>query len=50
MISTLIYIDPGSSSYIIQVIVAAVAGVAFFFKNITTYVRHFFYQLFKKKT
>ena len=30
----LLYIDPGSGSYLVQVIVAAVSGIAFFFKNI----------------
>jgi hypothetical protein len=44
----LIYIDPGSGSYLVQVIVAAVLGVAFFFKNIAAYVKHWFYRIFKK--
>ena len=30
----LLYIDPGSGSYLVQVIVAAALGVAFFFRNI----------------
>jgi hypothetical protein len=30
----LLYIDPGSGSYLVQVIVAAVLGIAFFFRNI----------------
>ncbi|HVV04071.1 MAG TPA: hypothetical protein VHC96_07585 [Puia sp.] len=30
----LLYIDPGSGSYLIQVIIAAVLGAAFFFKNL----------------
>ena len=34
MIGTvLLYIDPGSGSYLIQVIIAAVLGVAFYFRN-----------------
>jgi ATP-dependent Zn protease len=45
----LLYIDPGSGSYLVQVIVAGALGVAFFFKNIVLYVRHFFYRLFGKK-
>lgn len=45
----LLYIDPGSGSYLVQVIVAAALGVAFFFKNIMTYVKHWFYRLFKKR-
>ena len=44
----LLYIDPGSGSYLIQVIVAAVLGIAFFFKNIATVIKHFFYRIFKK--
>lgn len=44
----LLYIDPGSGSYLIQAIIAGVLGVVFFFKNITAYVRHFFYKIFRK--
>ena len=50
MATILIYIDPGSGSYLVQAIVAAVLGVAFFFKNIATYVKLWFYRIFKKKT
>jgi hypothetical protein len=50
MTSILIYIDPGSGSYLIQALVAAALGVAFFFKNIVVVVRHWFYRLFRKKT
>jgi hypothetical protein len=46
----LLYIDPGSGSYLIQAIVAAVLGVAFFFKNIMLVVRHFFSRIFGKKS
>jgi len=49
MIAHLLYIDPGSGSYLIQAIVAGVLGVAFFFKNIMLYVRHFFGRIFRKK-
>lgn len=45
-----LYIDPGSGSYLIQAIVAAVLGIAFFFRNIAVAVRHFFYRLFRKKS
>lgn len=48
MEQVLIYIDPGSGSYLVQAIVAAALGVAFFFKNIVTYIRHWFYRIFKK--
>lgn len=34
MIQYLLYIDPGSGSYLVQVIIAAVLGIGFFFKNI----------------
>jgi len=34
MVQHLLYIDPGSGSYLVQVIVAAVLGVVFFFRNI----------------
>jgi hypothetical protein len=46
----LAYIDPGSGSYLIQAIVAGILGVAFFFKNIVAYIRHFFYRIFKNKS
>ena len=38
----LLYIDPGSGSYLVQVIVAAALGVAFFFRNIKNYIKAFF--------
>ena len=46
----LLYIDPGSGSYLIQVIIAGVLGIAFFFKNIVTAIKYFFYRIFKKKS
>ena len=36
------YIDPGSGSYILQMIIAAVLGVSFFFKNFWLSVKAFF--------
>jgi len=33
----LLYIDPGSGRYLVQVIAAAVLGIVFFFKNIKLY-------------
>lgn len=44
----LLYIDPGSGSYLVQVIVAAVLGVAFFFRNIRTYIKSIFARTPKK--
>ena len=38
----LLYIDPGSGSYLIQVIIAAVLGVAVYFKNIKMKIKSFF--------
>jgi hypothetical protein len=49
MSAYLIYIDPGSGSYLVQALVAAALGVAFFFKNIVIVVRHWFNRLFKRK-
>jgi hypothetical protein len=46
----LLYIDPGSGSYLIQAIIAAALGIAFFFKNIVLAVKHFFYRIFGKKS
>ncbi|HRO70336.1 MAG TPA: hypothetical protein PK951_08150 [Chitinophagaceae bacterium] len=45
----LLYIDPGSGSYLVQVIAAALLGVAFFFRNIKLYIQAFFSRLFKKQ-
>lgn len=42
------YIDPGSGSYLVQVIAAAALGVVFFFRNIKAYIRAFFTR--SKKT
>ena len=40
MIQHILYIDPGSGSYLVQVIVAAVLGVAFFFRNIGKFLKN----------
>ena len=45
-----LYIDPGSGSYLVQIIIAAALGVAFFFKNIVFLVKQFFYRVFRKKS
>jgi hypothetical protein len=42
MMHTLIYIDPGSGSYLVQVIIAAVLGAAVYFKTIMAKLRAFF--------
>lgn len=38
----LLYIDPGSGSFLVQAIIAAVLGVAFFFKNIWAFIKSIF--------
>jgi hypothetical protein len=38
----LLYIDPGSGSYLVQVIIAGILGVAFYFKTLWSKVRSFF--------
>jgi hypothetical protein len=45
----LLYIDPGSGSYLVQVIIGAVLGIAFFFKNIWAYIKSIFYRPSRKK-
>jgi hypothetical protein len=42
MTSFLLYIDPGSGSYLVQVIIAAVLGVTFYFKTIWLRIKMFF--------
>ena len=49
MINYLLYIDPGSGSYLVQIIAAAVLGVAFFFRNIKNYIKAFFTRSPKKE-
>lgn len=49
MINHLLYVDPGSGSYLIQAVVAAITGFLFFFKNIRMYIRDKFHRLFRKK-
>jgi len=45
----ILYIDPGSGSYLVQMIVAGALGVVFFFKNIMLYIRNFFSSFSRKK-
>jgi hypothetical protein len=42
----LLYLDPGSGSYLIQVIIAAVLGVLFYFKTAVQWIKN----IFKKPT
>ncbi|WP_169395529.1 hypothetical protein [Terrimonas ferruginea] len=49
MVQYLLYIDPGSGSYLVQIIAAAVLGVAMFFKNIKLYIKSFFHRPKKDK-
>jgi len=40
MMQYLLYIDPGSGSYLIQVIIAGALGIVFFFKNIGKFFKN----------
>lgn len=42
MINQLLYLDPGSGSYLVQLIIAAVLGVAFYFKTIWYRIKSIF--------
>lgn len=44
----LLYIDPGSGSYLIQVIIAGILGVVFFFKNIWAWMKSVFIRSSEK--
>jgi hypothetical protein len=44
----LLYIDPGSGSYLVQVIAAAVLGISFFFRNIKLFIKSLFTRNHKK--
>ncbi len=44
-----LYIDPGSGSYLIQIIIAAILGVGFFFKSFWYSIKSFFTGTKSKK-
>ncbi|MBI2729334.1 MAG: hypothetical protein HYX40_01025 [Sphingobacteriales bacterium] len=44
----LLYVDPGSTSYLLQVIIAAVVGVAVYFKTIWWKIKSIFGKVDKK--
>jgi hypothetical protein len=44
----LIYIDPGSGSYLAQVIIASILGVVFYFRNILQSIRSLLNRLFNR--
>ncbi len=46
--SAFLYIDPGSGSFLVQAIIAAVLGIGFFFKNIWAFIKSIFYRGPKK--
>ncbi len=39
---TLLYVDPGSGSYLVQMIIAAIVGALFYFKTIWWRIKSFF--------
>lgn len=45
----LLYVDPGSGSYLVQVIIAAVLGALFYFKNLWWQIKAFFTRSKKEK-
>jgi hypothetical protein len=42
MFNTLLYLDPGSGSYLVQMIIAAILAGLFFFKNLWWKIKAFF--------
>ncbi len=44
-----LYIDPGSGSYLVQVIIAAVLGGAFWIKKFWRNIKLFFSSLFARR-
>lgn len=40
----LLYVDPGSGSYLIQAIIAAILGALFYFKTIWWKIKSFFHR------
>ena len=47
MVQTFLYVDPGSGSYLIQIIIATVLGIGFYIKAFWHQVKSFFSR--KKK-
>lgn len=47
MKNLLLYVDPGSGSYLVQMIIAGVLAVLFYFKNIWFKVKSFFTKIKK---
>jgi hypothetical protein len=45
-----LYVDPGSGSYLVQAIIAAVLGALFYFKNIWWRIKAFFFKSKKEDT
>ena len=45
----LVYIDPGSGSYLLQALIASVLGALFYFRNIGRKIKSFFFKA-KKDT
>ena len=41
----LLYLDPGSGSYLIQVIIAGALAVLFYFKNTWNWIKSFFIKI-----
>lgn len=50
MNSFLLYVDPGSGSYLVQVIIAAILGFLFYFKTIWWKLKSFFTRSKKDDT
>ena len=50
MTTLFLYIDPGSGSYLVQVIIAAILGGAFWIKTLLAENKIFLYQPGKKET
>jgi hypothetical protein len=42
MYLVLLYVDPGSGSYLVQMIIAGIVGALFYFKNIWYRLKSFF--------
>ena len=46
----LLYVDPGSGSYLIQMMIAAILGALFYFKNFWLKIKAFFWRPKKEDT
>lgn len=49
LLDILLYVDPGSGSFLFQMLISGLLAVVFFFKLLKHRIQHFFRKIFPKK-